>query len=66
VSHRPSLADELNIRIILEARKEIPEAQAVFEKALGGLDLSRYERPYAHFTEAQLLRYIRRKWRSQE
>lgn len=61
---KPKLADELNIRIILQARKEQPVEQAQIERALGGLDLSKYERPYEHLTDAQLHRYIKRTWKA--
>ena len=57
--YRTRLIDELNIRIILRARKEWPDIQASLEKVIG-LDLSEYERPYANLTDAQLHRYILR------
>jgi hypothetical protein len=54
---------ELNIRLILKARQEQPEEQAEIEKALGGLDLSKYPRPLANLTDAQLRRILWRSWR---
>lgn len=53
---------EAQIRVIEMARNKRPEEQAALEKLLGGLDLSRWERPYREFSDDELFNKMMEEW----